>query len=517
MGWTPRTLKGQLTLLFLVVTLVPSLLLTALATSRLLAALEQWENPGVQRALEGSLEVARDLMDRTRNDLRQRGQLLAADPLFHPPIDSTAAQDRLATAYNLDFVQLYDEDGALRFEVVRDPLLSPPGRLGGVRVLSRSERPFVEDAERGLLAFVGLGGEPGEPGWILTAGIYLDPDFYQRLDDLSSGVLYYRRLGQVKRVNRNAVLIALGLVVVGLALGSSWIARRLAARVSGPVSNLARGMGRVARGEDAVRVDPSGSAEVEGLIRTFNAMSAELTRSRGELARAERLTAWREAARRVAHEIKNALTPITFSLHRLKKTAADGAGADPGRAAAALDTLVEEVEGLRRLAASFSELARLPVPEMAPVDLAELVRATVESVDQGERVSWSAPSEPDVVPGDRTLLRQALTNLIKNALDAAGPQGHVWVRLEPAAERARLVVEDDGPGWPAGARESVLEPYFTTKSEGTGLGLSLVQRTILQHGGSLDLDDRPGGGARVTLSLPRRARIDSGPTTEETP
>jgi two-component system nitrogen regulation sensor histidine kinase NtrY len=252
-----------------------------------------------------------------------------------------------------------------------------------------------------------------------------------------------------------------------------------------------------------VRVEPKGSAEVERLIRTFNTMSAELSRSRVELARAERLTAWREAARRVAHEMKNALTPITFSLHRLKKAAPSMSGDERDRIQSSLDTLTEEVEGLRRLAASFSELARLPVPEMAPVSLPELVRTTVEALEDGAGVSWSAPAEPVVVQGDRTLLRQALTNLVKNALEATRDGGRVWVQVEESGDRARITVDDDGPGWPAGAREAVLEPYYTTKTQGTGLGLSLVQRTLLQHGGSLELSDRPGGGARVTLSLPR--------------
>jgi two-component system nitrogen regulation sensor histidine kinase NtrY len=134
-------------------------------------------------------------------------------------------------------------------------------------------------------------------------------------------------------------------------------------------------------------------------------------------------------------------------------------------------------------------------------------------------VSWSAPPGPATVPGDRTLLRQALTNLIRNALDAAGPAGRVWVGVNMSPDRAVVTVEDDGPGWPPGARDSVLEPYFTTKSEGTGLGLSLVQRTMLQHGGSLELDDRPAGGARVALILPRLARPRPGTeaSTEETP
>ncbi len=502
MALAPRTLRGQLTLLFLALTLVPSLSLTAIATHRLLASLERWENPGVQRALEGSIEVARDLLTRTRNDLRQRGQLIAADPALGPPVNRIALRARLAGAYNMDFVQLYDAEGALLLEISRDPLIAAPGAIEGVARVAASEQPFLEDATRGLLAYAGMAGEPGEGESILLAGIYLEPDFYARIDRLSEGVAYYRQLAVLKRVNRSAVILALGFTVVLLGLGSAWIARRLAVRVSRPVANLASGMERVALGEEGVRVGPEGSREVERLVETFNAMSAELSRSRRELASAERLSAWQEVARRVAHEMKNALTPVTFSLHRLRKLAPDIPEAGRDRVLRALDTLGEEVEGLQRLAASFSELARLPQIEPVRVDLREIVAGAVEGFADAARLHWSPPPRPAWSRADRTLLRQALGNLLKNAAEAGGETGQVWIGLEDGPKGMRITIDDDGPGWPEGARDTVLEPYFTTKAQGTGLGLSLVQRTMLQHGGSMELADRPGGGARVVLTLP---------------
>lgn len=502
MAMAPRTLGGQLMLLFLVLTLLPSLTLTALATHRLLASLERWENPGVQSALEGSIEVARDLLTRTRNDLRQRGQLLVADPALGPPADPAALRARLASAYNIDFVQLYNTEGVLQLEVTRDPLIAPVGTLSSVVRLAASDQPFLEEATRGLLAYAGVAGEPGRSDAILVAGIYLEPEFYARLDRLSQGVAYYRQLAVLKRVNRSALMLTVAFTVAFLGLGSAWTARRLAVRVSRPVANLADAMERVALGEEGVRVGPEGSREVERLIQTFNAMSAELSRSRRDLASAERLTAWQEVARRVAHEMKNALTPVTFSLHRLRKLTPDLPETERDRARRALDTLGGEVEGLQRLAASFSELARLPMVEAARVDLREVVAGAVEGLTGTVCIHWSPPTDPAWSRADRTLLRQALGNILKNATEAAGENGQVWIALDEASGRMRITVDDDGPGWPPGARETALEPYFTTKEQGTGLGLSLVQRTMLQHGGSMELQDRPGGGARVVLSLP---------------
>jgi len=291
-----------------------------------------------------------------------------------------------------------------------------------------------------------------------------------------------------------------------LAILATWTARVLATHVSRPVEDLGSGMERVTRGEMSVRVRPRGSQEMERLIETFNAMSAELSRSRRQLARAERMAAWREAARRVAHEIKNALTPITFSAHRLKKSVPELPEPERERFQESVNTVLEEIEGLQRLASSFSELARLPVAELRTVDLRELVSAAVAGFpDATRRIETHLSGDAVEIEGDRTLLRQALTNLVKNAVEATHDGERIWVRLERDGGGARVIVEDEGQGWQAGVREQAHEPYVTTKPQGTGLGLSLVQRTMLQHGGYLELEDRPEGGARVTLVFPGAA------------
>lgn len=504
MALAPRTLKGQLTFLFLLLTLVPALALTLFSARQIVLAVARWETPGVRQALTGGLEVAQNLLEQAHSDLRQRGQLLAADPVLDPPLDAESVRNRLATSYNLDFLQIYGPGGELQFEATRDPLVPAPLPLGK---LDPSALDIREDRDQSLVAYVGYWGPPGDTVHVMVTGIYLNESLYPSLDELSQAVGYYLQLPAYISLQQKTKLGLLGLLVLLLAGFSVWVARRLAARVSRPVVALGNGMEAVARGEDAVRVGPEGTEEMERLILTFNQMSAELSRSRHRLAQAERLAAWRDVARRVAHEIKNALTPITFAAHRLRKATGggdSGAGPDPARVAPALDTVLEEVEGLRRLAASFSELARLPLPELNPLDVTDLARGVVEGFAGGTTpVRWQAPEEPVMVDADRTLLRQALTNLVKNGVESTGDRGEVRVRVEEDEGRVALVVEDDGPGWPEGMRGKAIEPYVTTKPDGTGLGLSLVQRTALQHGGTLELGEGPGGGARVVLQLPR--------------
>jgi nitrogen fixation/metabolism regulation signal transduction histidine kinase len=518
MGLAPRTLKGQLTTLFLVLTLVPAIALTTIATRQLLWSLSLWHRPPVQHAMNGSLEMARQLMERTENDLRQRGQLLAADPVMTPPFTDPgtveAIRNRLASAYNLDFMQVYSSGGELELEVTRDPQLVPsPGRLPRAEILARTENPFLEDADQDLLAHFGLAGAPGEQEWILAVGIYLDPGFYLRRDELTDALSFYTAMPRSIINKQRVIVVFYGLLILILAGASVWVARKLAQRVSLPVARLGEGMQRVARGEDA-RVAPQGTQETERLIETFNTMSTELSRSRRELARAERLAAWREVARRVAHEIKNALTPITFSASRLRKASAQVPEAERERFTGSVNTVLEEVEALKRLAASFSEMARLPIPDLLPLDLREVVRGAADAfTEEQRRMEVALPDDPVTVEGDRTLLRQALVNLVKNAVEATAGNQRIWIAVATDGRLARVTVEDEGPGWPEAEREASLDPYVTTKPDGTGLGLSLVQRTVLQHGGRLELEDRPGGGARVTLFLPHRSslKVDGGP------
>jgi nitrogen fixation/metabolism regulation signal transduction histidine kinase len=523
MGWAPRTLKGQLTALFLILTLVPSVLLIAFGASRILSAVAKWETPGVELALDGSISMTQELWERTENDLRQRGQILAADPIMSfskEYIEAEAGRRPLAATYNLDFVQVYTAEGTLVIEDTRDRQIAGIGAVRAIAEVAASSKNFLESVDPDLLAdpdslaypdflaYVGYAGAPGESEWIIVAGIYLDTGFYLRRKDLETGVRLYGGVPALISFQQRVIFLSLVVLLVALAAGSIFVARRLAERVSRPVHALGAGMERVARGDETVRVPPQGSAEMERLIETFNQMSTELSRSRKELARAERLSAWRDVAQRVAHEIKNALTPMTFSAHRIRKEASDLGQEQRTRLLASLDTVVEEVEGLKRLAASFSELARLPVPEFTTCDLRDVVNKTVAAFDaETGRIETQVPASAVMVEGDWTLLRQALANVIKNALEATEDGDRIRVVLERGDTHARILVEDEGPGWPEGGREQSMDPYVTTKAEGTGLGLSLVQRTMLQHGGAVELGDRAGGGARVTLRLPHRVSV----------
>ena len=311
------------------------------------------------------------------------------------------------------------------------------------------------------------------------------------------------------------------------ALFAAWLARRASMGVTRRVAALELAAGRVGAGDLTARVRTLGDA-VDPAARAFNQMVEELSIAKERVDYLQRLAGWQDMARRLAHEIKNPLTPIQLAVQEVARRYSG----DDDRFKRALETarevVEEEVATLRRLVTAFSEFARLPEVKTAPGDLAEFARDMESSrqfLDEaaGEAakavtVSFEVDASPIPVMIDRIMLRRAFENLVRNAAQALGARGgHVWVRAErrrvtvsaegaapEEVDQAWLVVEDDGPGIPKEHQLKVFDPYFTTKSEGTGLGLAIVRKIAIDHSGDVGLEDRPGGGARFVLALPLR-------------
>ena len=263
---------------------------------------------------------------------------------------------------------------------------------------------------------------------------------------------------------------------------------------------------------------PSGRV-VAGYVLTFDDIT--------ELLSAQRKAAWADVARRIAHEIKNPLTPIQLSAERLKRRYLKEIQSDPETFKACTDTIVRQVGDIGRMVDEFSAFARMPQPVIRSEDLSQLVReGLVLQRDAHPEIIYTTelPEAAPVVPCDRRLLHQALTNLLLNAADAinmraqaeaaeagarpaGSPAGHITVRLEPGEEHVTIAVEDDGIGLPQGdERDRITEPYVTHKAKGTGLGLAIVKKIMEDHGGRVVLEDRgeARAGARALLVLPWR-------------
>jgi two-component system, NtrC family, nitrogen regulation sensor histidine kinase NtrY len=225
------------------------------------------------------------------------------------------------------------------------------------------------------------------------------------------------------------------------------------------------------------------------------------------LIRAQKVAAWREVARRLAHEIKNPLTPIQLCAERLRRHFAGAVPATRALVDECTETIVGEVESLKGLVDEFSQFARMPSPRTVPTDLPRLIADTIalyNGIFSAVRIDERfAPALP-LVRLDPEQIRRVIINLVDNAIEAMDRSGRIMVetQLDAANAIVRVIVADDGPGISPGERDKLFLPYYSTKRRGSGLGLAIVRRIIAEHGGNIDVGDNTPRGTRFTIELP---------------
>lgn len=346
------------------------------------------------------------------------------------------------------------------------------------------------------------------------------------LSGVSAGVIGLDQSGRINLPNRSASQL-LGIafdrmigtelsdVVPEMAALVRKARRRTERIVESQISVLAGGRPRTL----LVRIaTEKADGEIKGFVVTFDDVT--------ELLSAQRKAAWADVARRIAHEIKNPLTPIQLSAERLKRKYLREIKSDPETFTICTDTIVRQVGDIGRMVDEFSSFARMPAPVMAEEDLADLCRRAVflqRTAHPKVNFACEVPERPVLVSCDGRQIGQALTNLLQNAAEALEGMerggrgkslGNVALRIVHEGDRTVVEIEDDGPGFPKHLRERLTEPYVTTRSKGTGLGLAIVKKIMEDHGGDLILADREGGGARVRLVF-NKAMTAEAPAEDE--
>jgi nitrogen fixation/metabolism regulation signal transduction histidine kinase len=311
---------------------------------------------------------------------------------------------------------------------------------------------------------------------------------------------------ELKRRISASALLAGGSGIILAILLSSWAA----ARVTRPIVQLARAAQDVAAGNWDTRVDVTGADEVGQLADSFNRMTTDLLAQRERLVQTERVAAWRELARRLAHELKNPLFPLQLTVENLMRARTQSPDQFDEVFRESSSTLLAEISNLKQIIGRFSEFSKMPHPQLQPVQINEILRRVIQLYQAQLQAPGRAPiacklqlsENVETIAADPDLLHRAFSNLVLNAMDAMPNGGTLTLRTRRDDGKVITEVADTGSGLTPEECERIFTPYYTSKKHGTGLGLAIVQSVVSDHGGRISVQSEAGRGTTFGIELP---------------
>jgi nitrogen fixation/metabolism regulation signal transduction histidine kinase len=511
----PGRIQVRLALAIVITALIPVLVAIWLGDKYVRDTAARYFVPEIGTHLDRSLGLYQELARTLKARMREEGAAIALTPSLRRAVAASDAE--LATSELKKQLPLHPSLVSLRVVLPDGKTLASADRGRELDPDHENQlevtRPLREAAE---------GDDAPELSLVFAA----DKARFDELSEMGQFIATFKTVDQRSKADLSARVwaftVLLGITIALAVAVGTFLARGVAVRLR----ELASATQRVGAGNLEIRVSEAGNDEITALARAFNRMLGEVEASRDRIEYLQRISAWQEMARRLAHEIKNPLTPIQLGVQEIHRRYQGHDEQFRDLLDTTLEIVEDEVGTLRRLVTEFSDFARLPEAHLEQADLSEFLaeqRRQIEGAEapegpgaeelsvirtNGARPSfeWALPTTSAEVAVDRQMLRRVLLNLIQNAADALADAKteapKVKVSLRRDGDFFVIDVEDNGPGIPNEMRDVIFDPYVTTKHTGTGLGLAIVKKIAIEHGGSVTADAGALGGARLRLTLP---------------
>lgn len=500
--------KSRLILFFGIIILLSSIPQTIISMRFVTTAINAWFSPKIGSAINGGLKLSLSYYNEQIENL----ETFAGSPVFQNMLsDLEKSPNRMWTNITntnpaIDSIQIFDQNNSQFFFKGSEGsrLEEEPSLGGGEGLLPREDR-----SGPGVLRYLKIHSSGSNVYSIVISTI-----LPEGLDETARQLTEAREVFLTYQKNQKEFSFLLyvfyAFFTIPLILISILISFLLSDEVIRPIVSLEAATRRVADGDFSYRILTRSGDELANLTNSFNKMMNELENSRKKILQTEKITAWQEIARQLAHELRNPLTPIKLSAERILRKFRNDPESLNSMLESAVEGIIQEVRGLDNLLKEFRDFSRLPAPDIGAFSIAELIRELIGTYRHSYPLivfTYNAPEGDLTVKADVKQIKQVFINLFKNSCEAVGDrEGRISIQTDLVrkgnSSYCRISVQDTGHGIDPEKQEQVFNPYFTTKNEGTGLGLPIVERIIFDHKGQIWFESEPGHGTTFFIDIP---------------
>jgi len=512
-GHPGGSFKTRLLVFFVLIVILAAGPQAVLSINFISTAMQSWFSDRTGEALEGGLAIALEYYDDKVSSLER----YAVEGVLENVLDQFSKNPELGwellqrSNHAVDAFQVFNEEGV--------PVYSAGAEIAHVPSLGNAlarEGLVVRDnvMDRSLLRLRRtFRDELQEQVRIAVISVVLPTDFDLHAQLLTGSRETFVQLDRLQATFIIALSVFYAFFSFPLLLLAILVSFFLSDEIIRPIVNLEEATRRVAEGDFSIRILTRSRDDLANLVDSFNRMVSELERNRLKILQTEKVAAWQEIAQRLAHEIKNPLTPIKLSSERLVRKHRNGAEDFDAVFVSSMRSIITEVDALSNMLSEFRNFTRLPEPHIEQLYLAELVHDVAATYAEYSNTTLEYDDvAPDlVVEADRSQLKQVFANLFKNAIEAMPEDGKVIVRADVVTKGnsryCRIQIRDTGPGIATEHHAQVFHPYFTTKRSGTGLGLAIFERIVVDHGGHMWFETELGVGTTFFIDIPGKEKL----------